>query len=74
MTQMRYVQEMATGRCGTSALQRQNQQPHAHCCCCCLPQVHYIMDEMLLCGCVVDTNKSNILEPIALLDSAAAAQ
>lgn len=32
------------------------------------PQVHYILDEMLLNGCVVDTNKTNILEPVQLLE------
>ncbi|KAI8466373.1 MAG: AP complex, mu/sigma subunit [Monoraphidium minutum] len=32
--------------------------------------VHYILDEMLLNGCVVDTNKANILEPVALLEQA----
>ncbi|KAF5838724.1 AP complex, mu/sigma subunit [Dunaliella salina] len=30
--------------------------------------VHYIVDEMLLNGCIVDTNKSNILEPVELLE------
>ena len=33
--------------------------------------VHYILDEMLLCGCVVDTNKASVLEPVQLLDTAA---
>ena len=32
-------------------------------------QVHYIMDEMLLNGCIVDTNKANILEPVQLLET-----
>jgi hypothetical protein len=27
------------------------------------------MDEMLLNGCIVDTNKSNILEPVQLLEN-----
>lgn len=31
-------------------------------------QVHYIMDEMLLNGCIVDTNKANVLEPVQLLE------
>lgn len=35
--------------------------------------VHYIMDEMLAAGAVVDTNKANVLEPVALLSSSAAA-
>lgn len=34
-----------------------------------LCQVHYIMDEMLLNGCIVDTNKINILEPVQLLEN-----
>ena len=34
------------------------------------PQVHYILDEMLLNGCVLDTNKANILEPVTLLEQA----
>jgi AP-4 complex subunit sigma-1 len=32
-------------------------------------QVHYIVDEMLLNGCIVDTNKQNILEPVQLLET-----
>lgn len=32
------------------------------------PQVYYILDEMLLNGCIVDTNKTNILEPVQLLE------
>lgn len=32
-------------------------------------QVHYIMDEMLMNGCIVDTNKQNILEPVQLLEN-----
>jgi len=31
--------------------------------------VHYIVDEMLLNGCIVDTNKQNILEPVQLLET-----
>lgn len=31
--------------------------------------MHYIMDEMLLNGCIVDTNKTNILEPVQLLEN-----
>lgn len=38
-------------------------------CCLCMHQVHYIMDEMLLNGCIVDTNKQNILEPVQLLEN-----
>jgi len=36
--------------------------------------VHYIMDEMLLSGCVYDTNKQNVLEPIQLLEQLASQQ
>jgi AP-4 complex subunit sigma-1 len=32
-------------------------------------QVHYIVDEMLLNGCIVDTNKQSILEPVQLLET-----
>lgn len=39
------------------------------CCCMCCRQVHYIMDEMLMNGCIVDTNKQNILEPVQLLEN-----
>lgn len=35
----------------------------------CAVQVHYILDEMLLNGAMVDTNKANILDPIQLLDT-----
>ena len=34
--------------------------------------VHYILDEMLLVGCIVDTNKGSALEVVQLLDQAAA--
>lgn len=37
-----------------------------------LSQVHYILDEMLVNGQVVDTNKTNILEPVQLLEQVAA--
>jgi hypothetical protein len=35
---------------------------------CCPRQVHYILDEMLINGQVVDTNRTNILEPVQLLE------
>ena len=35
--------------------------------------VHYILDEMLLNGCVADTNKASVLEPVQLLERAAQA-
>ena len=31
-------------------------------------QVHFILDEMLINGCVVDINQQNVLAPIKLLD------
>lgn len=31
--------------------------------------VHYVLDEMLLNGCIVDTNLTNILEPVRLLET-----
>ncbi len=36
-----------------------------------LPQAHFIVDEMLMNGCIVETNKQNILAPIQLLEKAA---
>jgi len=33
-------------------------------------QAHFIVDEMLMNGCVVETNKHNILAPVQLLDKA----
>lgn len=30
--------------------------------------VHYIMEEMLAAGAIMDTNKANILEPVQLLE------
>ena len=33
---------------------------------------HFILDEMLMNGCVVETNKQNILQPIQLLDKVVA--
>lgn len=35
-----------------------------------LPQAHYILDEMLMNGCIVETNKQNVLVPIQLLEKA----
>ncbi|KAG1665776.1 hypothetical protein FOA52_002871 [Chlamydomonas sp. UWO 241] len=34
-----------------------------------LEMVHYIMDEMIVNGCIVDTNRANILEPVQLIES-----
>ena len=33
-------------------------------------QAHFIVDEMLMNGCIVDTNKQNVLAPVQLLDRA----
>ena len=33
-------------------------------------QAHFIVDEMLINGCIVDTNKQNILTPVQLLEKA----
>jgi hypothetical protein len=37
---------------------------------CPLPQTHFILDEMLMNGCVVETNKSAALAPVQLLEKA----
>jgi len=36
-----------------------------------LDRVHMILDEMILNGEIVDTNKKNILDPVYLIDAAA---
>ncbi len=33
-------------------------------------QAHFIVDEMLMNGCIVETNKHNILAPVQLLEKA----
>ena len=33
-----------------------------------IDKAHYILDEMIVNGCIVDTNKANILTPLQLLD------
>merc|ERR1712071_195042 len=33
-----------------------------------LEQVHFLVDEMVMNGCIVETNKSNILRPIDLIE------
>ena len=33
-------------------------------------QAHFIVDEMLMNGCIVETNKQNILAPVQLLEKA----
>ncbi len=35
-----------------------------------LEKAHFILDEMLVNGYIVETNKANVLQPLALLDSA----
>ena len=35
-----------------------------------LLQAHFIVDEMLMNGCIVETNKQNVLAPVQLLDKA----
>ena len=37
----------------------------------CDPQAHFILDEMVMNGCIIETNKNNILAPVHLLDKAA---
>jgi AP-4 complex subunit sigma-1 len=33
-----------------------------------LEKAHFILDEMCQCGCIVETNKANVLHPVALMD------
>jgi AP-4 complex subunit sigma-1 len=33
-----------------------------------LEAVHFMMDEMVMNGCIVETNKQNIMAPIMLMD------
>ena len=33
-----------------------------------LEKAHYILDEMVMNGCIIETNKNNILSPVMLLD------
>ena len=33
-----------------------------------LEKAHYILDEMVMNGCIIETNKNNVLAPIQLLD------
>lgn len=35
-----------------------------------LLQAHFIVDEMLMNGCIVETNKQNVLAPVQLLEKA----
>lgn len=38
-----------------------------------IDKAHYIVDEMVANGCIVENNKANILKPLALMDKAASA-
>ena len=33
-----------------------------------LEKAHFMLDEMVMNGCIVETNKTNILQPIMLMD------
>jgi len=33
-------------------------------------KAHFIIDEMIMNGCIVDTNRSNVLTPLSLMDKA----
>jgi AP-4 complex subunit sigma-1 len=35
-----------------------------------LEKAHFILDEMVMNGCIIETNKTNVLAPIQLLDKA----
>ena len=35
-----------------------------------LEKAHFVLDEMVLNGCIVETNKQSILKPIALMEKA----
>ncbi|KAJ1637628.1 AP4 complex subunit sigma putative [Pavlovales sp. CCMP2436] len=37
-----------------------------------LEKAHFVLDEMLMNGCIIETNKNNILAPIHLLDKTVA--
>ena len=36
-----------------------------------LEKAHFILDEMVMNGCIIETNKNNVLAPLLLLDKAA---
>ncbi|KAL3928540.1 MAG: hypothetical protein SGPRY_002344 [Prymnesium sp.] len=38
-----------------------------------LEKAHFILDEMVMNGCIIETNKNNVLAPVLLLDKAASA-
>jgi AP-4 complex subunit sigma-1 len=33
-----------------------------------LEKAHFILDEMVMNGCIIETNKNNVLAPVQLLD------
>ena len=33
-----------------------------------LEKAHFILDEMVMNGCIIETNKTNVLAPVQLLD------
>ena len=35
-----------------------------------LEKAHFILDEMVMNGCIIETNKNNVLAPVLLLDKA----
>ena len=35
-----------------------------------LEKAHFILDEMVMNGCIIETNKNNVLQPIQILDKA----
>ena len=35
-----------------------------------LEKAHFILDEMVMNGCIIETNKTNVLAPVQLLDKA----
>ena len=35
-----------------------------------LEKAHFILDEMVMNGCIIETNKNNVLAPLQLLDKA----
>ena len=35
-----------------------------------LEKAHFILDEMVMNGCIIETNKNNVLAPVQLLDKA----
>jgi AP-4 complex subunit sigma-1 len=39
-----------------------------------IEKAHYIVDEMVANGCIVENNKSNILKPLTLMDKSASSE